>query len=498
VAYFFADSFDLYAANADMNNYWDSGVSTGFFTMGTPGRFGTSQYVNISAGNTGTMWFGKSSGVNDSVHHVVCSFRQTSALSGTNIGINFQLQDGTTAQCSICFRQDGAILLTSGNPAGTVLATYTGAVTVVNFWYGFEFEVVISNTVGSFTVRKNGNTSADFTATGLNTRGGTANNYANRMAVNSYNGVASHNLDDLIWRSDASSVPWMGDVRCYVRMPASDVSVQFSRTPTSVLSLAFPGGSSGALAANVIRFAPTLATMGGQLASLSFNSSAGVTGHVKMALYDSAGSGGGPGALLAVSSELVNPGSGLLTFPVTGGPNILRGTTYNVALWSDISITAAASNALSGSFLNLTYTTSFPSTGVGFTSAGMFIGSFGMNITSTNSGCVADPQQDGSATYVYDSNPGDADFYGLASIGIAPASVVAVTTRGYMQKSDAGGRTASVQLKSGATTVATPTLSLSASGWQWTWRNDLTNPNTGSAWTQAAVDSINVGPLVVS
>jgi hypothetical protein len=76
--------------------------------------------------------------------------------------------------------------------------------------------------------------------------------------------------------------------------------------------------------------------------------------------------------------------------------------------------------------------------------------------------------------------------------------VFAVTTRGYVQKDDAGSRTMAVQLKSGATTVASPTLVLTTSGFQWAWRTDLLDPNTGAAWTPAAVNNAQVGPKVIA
>jgi hypothetical protein len=44
--------------------------------------------------------------------------------------------------------------------------------------------------------------------------------------------VTSQQIDDILWRSDASSVPFVGDIRCYTRMPASDASVQFARSPS--------------------------------------------------------------------------------------------------------------------------------------------------------------------------------------------------------------------------------------------------------------------------
>jgi hypothetical protein len=73
-----------------------------------------------------------------------------------------------------------------------------------------------------------------------------------------------------------------------------------------------------------------------------------------------------------------------------------------------------------------------------------------------------------------------------------------VTTRGYMQKSDAGTRTAAVQLKSGASTVASSTLTLTPSGWLWAWRTDTTNPATSGTWTNTAVDAVQVGTVVIS
>src|SRR5580765_2592229 len=158
MAWGFGDGFDLYAATADaLNGYWDSGGSN--FVLITPGRFAGSQAA--SSGGAG-VWLIKSSGSNDAVHHLVVSFRQTAALTGTSLGFYLQLFDGATVQCSIVFRSDGAMLLTSGGPAGTVLATYTGAITAINTWYAFEIEIVINNTTGSVAVRKNGNSSNDF------------------------------------------------------------------------------------------------------------------------------------------------------------------------------------------------------------------------------------------------------------------------------------------------------------------------------------------------
>jgi len=349
VAWSFGDSFDLYATTADMvNGYWDSAVSIANIALVSPGRFTGSQALNFSTG-TGAPAVIKSSATNDAVHHFVVSFRQTAAISGSSTGAYLTLFDGATAQCSVVFRSDGAILLTSGIFSGTVLATYTGAFPVTNTWYAFECEVVINNTTGSFTVRKNGNTVNDFTLGSLNTRGGTANNYANKLQMGMSVAVNAQHIDDLFWQSGAATGAWLGDLRCFARMPASDASVTFTKS--------------------------------------------------------------------------------------TGASNF---------------------------------------------------------------SCVDEAQQNALTDYVFDSTPGDADFYGVTSIVSTPATVVATTTRAYMQKSDAGTRTAAVQLKSGATTVASPTLTLTTSGWLWAWRTDLTDPATGAAWTPAAVNNAQIGPKTIA
>ena len=117
---------------------------------------------------------------------------------------------------------------------------------------------------------------------------------------------------------------------------------------------------------------------------------------------------------------------------------------------------------------------------------------------ASNFSCVDEAQQNALTDYVFDTNPGDADFYGISSIASTPATVIATTIRAYMQKSDAGTRTAAVQLKSGATTVASPTLVLTTSGFAWAWRTDLVDPATGRAGLRRRSTTRTIGPKVVA
>lgn len=115
---------------------------------------------------------------------------------------------------------------------------------------------------------------------------------------------------------------------------------------------------------------------------------------------------------------------------------------------------------------------------------------------SGNSGLVAEPQQDAATSYVYSSTAGQSDLYTIGAISETPTSVVAVVTRGLLQKSDAGTRMASVQLKSGSTTVSSTSTALNAGSWGWLYRVDQTDPNGGGALTATAVNNMQIGVRV--
>jgi len=496
VAYIFGDGFDCYAAAADaVAGYWDGGAASSLTLVA--GRFAGGQaFQQPTAINT----FLVKNGANDALHHITIAFRQTTGLIGTNLCTNLLFSDGATAQCSVLFRSDGTMLLYSGN-AGTIQATYTGAVSAQNTWFAFEIEILISSTGGYMNVRKNGNTSNDFTsATNLNTRAGTANNYANRLSVGHNATFASgQQFDDLLWRSDASSVPWVGDIRCYTRMPASDAAVQFARSPGSITQTVPTSAPSTFGGTGKAMFTSFTAAYSGTVTGVAVSvGSTGTAVNMKCAIHADNG-GNGPGVVLASATAPVTPvvmGTNAFTF--SPGVSVVKGTQYWVAACHDgnNNYSAPISGSSVGANTNMAYA-SFPQANPVVTSNTQ-PAQFSWTYASTaNWPMVAETLQDGTTSYVYDATVNDADFYTIAAIASTPATVVAVTTRGFVQKSDAGTRGAAVQLKSGATTVtSTPTLLSSSFGWLW--RTDVTDPATGAAWTAAAVNNVQIGPKVTS
>ena len=497
MTYNFGDGFDLYFNGADFTNgYWDAAsLNPSSSGVGT-GRFAGSRCLVMNTPTT----LQKTSGVNDAVHHFVLGFQCTN-ITGTGAGCSITLMDGATNQCSIVFRNDGAILLTAGAWNSTTLATWPAAFTVNNTWYAFEFEVVINNTTGRFRIRKNGNTVDDFdTGAGLNTRNGSTNNYANAIQIRTQNQV--QNIDDFYWRSDASAVAWIGDMRCYTRMPRSDIQHQFTPVGQRPVNIAGAGGT--VATANRAFYWPATMPCDGTVSAIAFgfNGSPTYIGNTKMAVFADAGTGF-PGALIAsAASVITNPPNANVNFTFSPPITVTFGQVLWIGVCPDTSASFFTLSSGSGGWwgtVNVPPYASWPpnpptglATAVGTMRSVVYI-------DPSNSGEVSEAQQDGLTTYVYDSNPGDSDLYTIAPISpSSPIAVIAVVSRGYMTKNDAGTRTSSLQIKSGSTTVTTPPLTMSPNGWQWNWRMDITDPNTGAAWTTTAVDSLQIGPVVAA
>ena len=490
MAFCFGDGFDLYSAVADpFVGYWDGGGTNWALV---PGRFTGSRAAQINTAST-TIFAIKNSGQNDAVHHIVCAIRYDGTLSGTSLCYYFNFSDGATNQVTVGFRSDGAIVLQSGGPGGTTLDTYTGAVTAQATWFAFEFEVVIHPTAGSWAVRKNGNTSNDRALGSLNTRPG-ANSYANRITIGNLN-FCQQTLDDVLWRSDASSVPWVGDVRCYTRSPASDVSVQFARSMAST-TFSTAAGASAVTTAGLAFYVSFTPPYDGTISTLQMSFAVGGTGNYKCSIFSNVA--GAPATVLGSANVFSNPTLGNVTVTFATPVTVAKGTQYWLGLVSDTSgsaqVTTTGTNV---GFTSVTPYASFPvanPTPLTAARAPTFTATL---VLTTNYGMVAEAQQDATATYVYDTVPGHADFYGVSPLAITPASVVAVVTRGLMQKSDAGTRTGTVQLKSGGTTVAATAVPLSTN-FGWVYRTDTVDPATGLAWTPTAVNNVNIGPAVVT
>ena len=283
-------------------------------------------------------------------------------------------------------------------------------------------------------------------------------------------------------------------------MPASDASVTFARQPINVLVTPFGQNSNTAITANRAQYTPFTAPVAGAIGSATMNVQTAATGNFKCAIYSSGA--GLPVTPLGSATPISAPGVGNAVFTFGTPVPVTAGTQYFIAFDSDATsgFYGIVTSPTSGCFWTSATYSAFPTSSPPVTTGASPV-SITITITpspSANYSAVYDAQQDALATYVYDSNPGDADFYSVASIASTPTVVVATTIRAYALKSDAGTRTLAVQLKSGATVVASPTITLTTSGFLWTWRTDLTDPATGAAWTAVGVNNATIGPKVIA
>jgi hypothetical protein len=292
-------------------------------------------------------------------------------------------------------------------------------------------------------------------------------------------------------------------VRAAQLLPASDASVQFSKSTGSVYAQTpYTSSTTGGITNGTARYAGFAATYDGTLGSVSLSLSAGYTGNMKCTLFSAIlqnlTASSGPNAVLASATTVTNPATGSNTFTFSSPPTLVKGTYYFIGFDPDTTSGTWSLGGASGSqgvFSNTAYA-SFPIPLPGFTNS-QNPPIVTLNIAvSGNYDLVQEAQQDGTTSYVYDNTVGHADFYNLSAVPTT-STVTSVTTRGFIAKSDVGARSAQVQLVSAGTTVQSTPLILSTS-FQWAYRTDTVDPHTNSAWTATNVNAITVGPLVTS
>jgi len=497
MAWIVGDSFDYYATLTDLGrSVWDSaspGSGAGFAT-GTPGtRFNAGQAIHFT-GLSAATFLTKTIPTNESTLFVAVAFYRSGALSGTTAEFAFNLRDGATNQCSIVFESSGKIVLKSGSESGTVLATYTGAF-AQDVWTHFQIRVVINNTTGSITVRKNGQTSDTFTATGLNTRV-TANNYVNFINVYSF-GNNNVNIDDLLFYSGTAPAPndWIGDVRATCLMAVGDTA-QKQMVPLAAAITVGTGSSSGnvSFAANTLWMTgPFSLGRGGVLQKITITSTGALSGNFKLALYANDGVGGYPGTYLGESAVVTSLIAGANDF-LFSGLSLAASRTYYLAWLADATPTLLAQSTATKYSVGRTYSAGFPATApVGMATTVNPL--YGLVAFSGNATMVGELIANGDTDYVAGLNVNDADLYDMDDLAATPLAVIGVVSKVYIKKSDAGARSGQVLVKSGATQVGGTDTVLSST-YTYFSRVDATDPNTGVAWTPAAVNVLQVGQKV--
>jgi hypothetical protein len=504
-----ADSFDYYGSTADVaRSVWDSVTSLPTFTTGANTRFGTGQGITNLSGVS----LQKNLSSNEATIFLTLAYYRPGALSGTTPEVYVILRDGATAQCTIVLESSGNIVLKSGIQTGTVLATYTGAF-AQDVWTHFQIRVVISNTAGSLTVRKNGQTSDSFASpTNLNTRGGTANNYANVIVVTG--GANAPRVDDLLVYSGSAPAPndWVGDVRGVCQLAAFDTAQKdFATSLAGIVTSPTSGGAGNiTMPANtILPIQMALPARASVVTKVTIILQSALTGQIQAAIYandgptarSTAGPWGNandPGTRLGTSAIITNPGAGVLDLPFTPGVYLLPTSQVWVCLLASASFSTTTSAWIYGLNDHLAlaqpFASGFPascpaSTETGGNTAGC------THTMGMNAAAVAEPLANGDTDFVYSSVVNAEDLYTVSPLAVTPFAVLAVVSKVYMRKSDAGTRQAQVRVKSASTEVAGTDTAISST-YTYVSRVDAVDPATGVAWTLAGVNAMQVGQRV--
>lgn len=120
--------------------------------------------------------------------------------------------------------------------------------------------------------------------------------------------------------------------------------------------------------------------------------------------------------------------------------------------------------------------------------------------SSTDVSCVDDAlgAANDDTDYISSSTAAQESRFGMTNLSVSPASVDAVVPRYRAKKADAGTRTMRALINSNGTEALSATQGLSTA---YTWKRGsaaLTNPDGGGAWTESAVNALEVGVEVVA
>lgn len=527
MVYVIGDGFDTYSAASDAYagagayGGWTSGVNN--ILRGDKARFGYGGSIIFSD-------LTKTGGPNHGTYFFTMAMNYTGTLGspwgdGTS-AVSFILKDSGTSQMSMYWGSGGSLFVYSG-AFSTLLLTVPSAF-LANSWDHWQVKCVIHPTAGEVHIRKNGSATDNWAITGVNTRAGTANNYANEIRIQG-NNAADCYVDDVLIYTGTGNAPndWVGDVRCYTVYPTLDTAQkQFTPvnvgTPQMILGVTTNSGTPVGLTAGEVKTShPRFVTEGGTFTSVSVEFAATYTGNVKLGLYLMDGNTQGfgsdaatpssstsssclPGTLVAVSNAVTNPTTGANTFTFASTVGVLSKKYYCWALLGDATVASCLKVASSADRLTYTvpggYAAGFPTQLATLGTWGLFANAdftAYTTLTVTNAGYVSENAQDGTTTYLQDSTVGHYDLYDMNDLNYTPVSVIGVNLKAHVAKTDAGARGFKIAGKSGATTFETAEFTpLTTFSPITTFYN--TDPNTSATWTQAGVAALQIGPKLSS
>lgn len=444
-----------------------------------------------------------------------------SSLARISGSIRFQIAPGSTTGNSRLFFQNGASSVFSINfdaGAGGQIQLRTGSVigTIVNS--GGAVGTGATHVL-QFDVTIGASAAYTFNLDGILLFSGTGNTGNGQASLNTV--LMSQTSNISLWVDDLclydpthaayNSAIMTQNVVVETQFPSGDNQTQFTNDGNVIppAGIAVRGvyrvtGTASFPGANQLLLIKITPVANCTLNSVSMipNVSAGAAKFKAVIYADSAGS---PGALANTGTEVVGCTSGTtLTLPLSTPQALTSGTSYWIGLITDTSISYQQYDATTNLSIRKanTYTSGAPNpAGGGFTVGQPTLLIWG-NATgaATNWPSVSlNPPLGTSAAQVHSATVGQEDLFTFPVLASNPTAIYGGAVKAFMSKSDSGSRTASLNMKSGATdsTGSNAGQGLSTTK-QWQGSIYDLDPGTGAAWTNAGVNDAKSGVSVAS
>jgi len=426
---------------------------------------------------------------------LIGGFRFAASLVSGNTGLAFT--DAGTQQCVITINAGtGTISLRNSNLNGTALGTSTVAVTA-NSVHQLEYDISFGN-AANYQIFLDG--VSILSGTGDTTA--TANNTANGISI-TQGTSATITIDDLYvfdTSGTTNNAPVLTSPRIETQFPNSDGAVQFA-AGAAILGTSVPR-TTGSVSpvANQWRVRPFTPTRNMTLNSVCFTcNAASATVNLRPMVYtDSANN---PGTLMSAGATVLGAAVGTVTMPLTTPQALTAGTQYWLGLMVDsnpVNLFSQNDGSATDRIGTATFASGAPGTAPsnGGGTATMIWGSVTL-ATPANFYEVSQQPTQGNNSFLYDASAGHEDLFNFPAL-TAPLAIYAVAVKAALAKSDAGAKTASVRLKSGATDSAGTGGTALAPGLTpgWMTSHYELNPNGSVAWTKAALDAAQSGVKV--
>jgi len=332
----------------------------------------------------------------------------------------------------------------------------------------------------------------------------TANNSANMVGFgNSNTNVTT--IDDFYLfdtSGTTNNAVLLTSPRIETQFPNADNSVQFA-SGSAVLGSGFAtAGNAITPSANQFRLHPYTPSVNMTINSIVMLAATG-NGSLQLRPLVYADSAGLPGTLMSTGSTVIGTTTGVAkVMPLTTPQSLSAGTQYWIGFMSDLnaaSLFQVGDTAVQDRVATVTFSGGAPSTAPATAQTASAV-MFGLvTVTGNNWYEVSQNPSQGNNSYVFDATVGHEDLYQFPSLTAPTTLIYAVAMKGNASKSDAGAKTMSMRMKSGAVDSGGSAASLTPAT-SYTWMTSYFNadPANGLPWTLTGLNTALGGIRVES